>query len=574
MEGGPGQPGATGLTEMPAAGTNTGVRPDPTYVRAYPANRFSPFGRQRRRRISLFAGLLLAIGLSGSVGRAFALTERPSQSSPRRSFDVVEATVAQIHAAMHARRLTCVQLVDAYLARIAEYDRHGPMINAVVSINPAARDLAAELDRHFAASGFAGPLHCVPTILKENFESIGLQSSAGSKALEGFVSDRDAFVVARLKAAGAIVLATSNMAELGLSPHETLSSTRGVTRNPYALDRVTAGSSGGTAAAVAASFGAVGLGSDTGNSIRGPAAHTALVGIRPTWGLASRAGLIPVRYLADVPGPMTRTVADAARVLQAIVGEDPEDPVTARARGRTLPDYSASLWRGKQQRVRVGILGQAYDSESVDREVFLVFQKAIDDMQAACADVADELSIGHVERPHISLRCRGFRYDIDAYLGERGRLAPVRSLAEIFSSGLIGPWVRHRVKHALKAPLHGPDSESCAAKMAFREAFAAAIDRAMDENGLDALVYPTWSDPPRLIGDLRSPHGDNSQLFAPSSGFPAINVPMGYTRSGRLPAGLTLLGRAWDEATLISIASCYEQATRHRRPPLSTPPLD
>lgn len=519
-----------------------------------------------------FSVLVVAVICAASPASA---TPNPGPAvRPASSFDVVEATIAQIHAAMRARRITCVQLVDAYLARIAAYDRHGPVINAIVAVNPAARDLAAGLDRHFATSGFAGPLHCVPAILKENFESTGLRSSAGSKALEDFVSDRDAFVVARLKAAGAIVLATSNMAELGLSPYETLSSTRGVTRNPYALDRVTAGSSGGTAAAVAASFGAVGLGSDTGNSIRGPAAHTALVGIRPTWGLASRAGLIPVRYLADVPGPMTRTVADSARVLQAIAGEDPEDPVTARARGRTIPDYSASLWRGKQQRGRVGILAQAYDRESADREVLALFGKAVDDLQAACADIVEEVSIPHVERPRASLRCRGFRYDLDAYLAERGRLAPAHSLAEIFASGLIGPWVRHRVTHALKAPVHGPDSDPCAAKMAFREAFAAATEGAMDENGLDALIYPTWSNPPRLIGDLRSPHGDNSQLFAPSSGFPAINVPMGYTRSGRLPAGLTLLGRAWDEPTLIRIASCYEQATRHRRPPLSTPPRD
>ena len=519
-----------------------------------------------------FLALLFVLVCGASA--AFATPEPPSPAASGETFDVVDATIEQIHAKIRARKLTCRELVDAYLARIAAYDQRGPALNAIVVVNPSARDLAEDLDRRFTNDGFVGPLHCVPAIVKDNFETMGLQSAAGSKALEGFTSDRDATVIARIKAAGAIVLATSNMAELGLSPYETLSSLRGQTRNPYALDRVPAGSSGGPAAAVAASLAAVGLGSDTGNSIRGPSAHTALVGIRSTWGLTSRAGLIPLRHLADVPGPMARTVEDAARVLQVIAGEDPDDPVTARSRGHALPDLVASLSDGLAMTARIGILRQAYERASADGEVLDVFDKALEDMGKSCAEIVDGIAIAHVERPRASLTCRGFRYDLDEYLATRGRRAPVRSLKEIFVSGRFGPSIRKRLEHALDARSHGPDSEECKAKMAYREAFAAAITEVMDEHRLDALVYPTWSNAPRLIGDLTSPHGDNSQIFAPSSGFPAINVPMGYTRNDRLPAGLTLLARAWDEAKLIEIASCYEQATKHRRPPPSTPPLD
>ena len=209
-------------------------------------------------------------------------------------------------------------------------------------VNPDAQKLADELDRRFAQSGLTGPLHCVPAIVKDNFETIGLQSADGSLSLKGFVSNKDAFLVKRIKDAGAIVLAKSNMAEFAFSPYETVNSMLpGYTHNPYALDRVTAGSSGGTAAAVAANFGAIGLGSDTGNSIRGPSSHQALVGIRSTMGLTSRAGVMPLSLLADIAGPMTRTVEDAVAVFQVIVGEDPDDPVTAAAHGQPIPDLRA-----------------------------------------------------------------------------------------------------------------------------------------------------------------------------------------------------------------------------------------
>ena len=491
-------------------------------------------------------------------------------------FNVVEASIAEIHAAFAKKTLTCRALVAAYLARVDAYDKQGPSLNAVVIKNPNALTQADEKDRQFQQRGLTGPLHCIPMVVKDNFETIGLQSANGSKSMEGFVSDKDAFQVARIKAAGALVIAKTNMGEFAFSPQETLSSLLGHTKNPYATDRVPAGSSGGTAASVAASFATAGLGSDTGNSIRGPSAHTALVGIRSTMGLTSRAGVIPLSYLADIAGPMARSVEDAVRIFQVIVGEDPEDPATARAKGRPLPNYSASLVKDGLKGARIGILRQAYEraNQPADPEVVAVFMKALDDMKAQGAAIVDEITIERVARPQGSGTCRGFKYDINDYLATRGKKAPVHSLTEIVATGSFTTAAAGRLKSAETGTAGSdPESDACKAEMAFREAYGAAITKVMDEKKLDALVYPTWSFPPRLIEEPQAPTGDNSQTYSPNSGFPALTVPMGYTRDGKLPAGMTLLGRAWDEPTIIKLAYSFEQATHHRKPPASTPAL-
>jgi Asp-tRNA(Asn)/Glu-tRNA(Gln) amidotransferase A subunit family amidase len=493
------------------------------------------------------------------------------------AFDVPEATIAQIHAAMKAGHLTCRGLVQQYLRRIDTFDKNGPAINAIVVTNPDALALADELDRRFAAGGPVGPLHCVPMIVKDNFETVGLQSANGSLALAGFVSAKDAFQVQRVKDAGAIVLAKSNMAEWAFTPYETVSSILpGYTKNPYALDRVTAGSSGGTAAAVAASFGAAGLGSDTGNSIRGPSSHQALVGIRSTMGLTSRGGVMPLSSLADIAGPMARTVADAVAVLQVIVGEDPADPVTAAAREHLPQDYAKALAAGGLKGARIGVLRRAYERDTADPEIIRVFLAAVEDLRQAGAIVVDPAvveGLDQIQRPRDVGPCMGFKYDLNRYLASHGDRVPVRSLAEIVKSGRFHPSVQRRLEQAEAGPENGPDSPACEADRAYRDAVRAAVTRSMDALKLDAFVYPTWSNPPRLIGDLNTPHGDNSQFFSPTTGFPAIQVPMGYTRGGRLPAGITFLGRAWSEPVLIRLAYAYEQATRHRRPPDSAPPL-
>ena len=518
------------------------------------------------------------LALASSIGGASAW-----QASP---FRVEEATIASIHAAMTSGQLTCRGLVDQYLRRIEAYDKNGPALNAIVQINPDAVKEAEELDRRFKANGRVGPLHCIPAIVKDNFETIGLQSAAGSLALKGFVSQKDAFQVKKIKEAGAIVLAKSNMAEWAFTPYETVSSILpGYTKNPYALDRVTAGSSGGTAAAVAANMGAIGLGSDTGNSIRGPSSHQALAGIRSTMGLTSRGGVIPLSVLADVAGPMTRTVADAVAVFQAIVGPDPDDPFTvvgspeARAfspgnRPTTSVKYADSLVRDGLRGARIGILRQAYERDTTDPEIVQVFMAAVEDLKRAGAIIVDpaRVDLDQIRRAQDAGPCAGFKHDINRYLAGHGDRIPMHSLEEVIRSRQFHPSVQRRLEQSQEGQVNGLDSPACAAEAEYREKVRVAVLKTMSEQKLDAFVYPTWSNPPRLIGDLNTPHGDNSQFFSPTTGFPSINVPMGYTR-GALPAGMTFFGRAWDESTLIKLAYSYEQWTSHRRPPPSTPPL-
>jgi amidase len=530
-------------------------------------------------------GLLSTALVVTAAALAVARAQEPAP------FAVEETTIAAVHATMKEGRVTCRTLVQQYLRRIDAYDKNGPSLNAVVIVNPAALEQADALDRRFAQAGPAGPLHCIPMIVKDNFETIGLQSANGSLALEGFVSAKDAFQVERIKEAGAIVLAKSNMAEWAFTPYETVSSILpGYTKNPYALDRVTAGSSGGTAAAVAANVGLIGLGSDTGNSIRGPASHQALIGIRSTMGLTSRAGVMPLNLLADIAGPMGRTVEDVARVFQVIAGEDPDDPATAPARERPREDYLAALDRDGLKGARIGVLRQAYERstasnppaggaaprDTTDPEVAATFMRAVADLERAGATIVDPARIDGLEqirRPQGTGPCMGFKYDINRYLGSHGDRIPVKSLAEIVKSGRFHPSVRRQLEQAEQGPANGPETRACEGERAYREEVRQAVLKMMDASRLDALVYPTWSNPPRLIGDLNTPHGDNSQFFSPTTGFPSVQVPMGYTLGGRLPAGMTIFGRAWSEATLLKLAYAYEQATRHRRPPVSTPPL-
>ncbi|MGD9902867.1 MAG: amidase family protein [Vicinamibacterales bacterium] len=492
-------------------------------------------------------------------------------------FEVVEASIADIQTALRAGRITCRGLVEHYLRRIEAYDKNGPAVNAIVMVNPRALSEADALDARARAGGPLGALHCVPTIVKDNFETEGMQSSNGSLTFQGYVPTKDAFQVARIKGAGAIVLAKSNLAEWAFTPNETVSSILpGYTKNPYALDRVTAGSSGGTAAAVAASFGAVGLGSDTGNSIRGPSSHQALVGIRSTMGLTSRAGVFPLSLLADIAGPMARTVADATAVFQVIVGEDPDDAVTAASRGRAIPRYAEALDRGALRGMRIGVLRQAYERDTTDPEIVQVFMTAVEDLRRAGATIVDPATVpglDAIRRDPGMAACQGFKYDLNAFLAARKGRVPVDDLAAVVKGGKFHPTVQRRLEQAEQGPANGPGTPECVAEAAYRERVRAAVLALMDGEKLDAMVYPTWSNPPRLIGDLNTPGGDNSQFFSPTTGFPSVQVPMGYTRGEVLPAGITFFGRPWSESTLLGAAYAYEQATRHRHAPASTPPL-
>jgi Asp-tRNA(Asn)/Glu-tRNA(Gln) amidotransferase A subunit family amidase len=294
-------------------------------------------------------------------------------------------------------------------------------------------------------------------------------------------------------------------------------------------------------------------------------------------GLTSRAGVIPLNLLADVAGPMTRTLADAVAVFQVIAGHDPADPATAAAKGRKIPTYGAALVANGLKGARIGVLRQAYerDAEGVDPDVAAVFAAAIGDLKRAGAEIVDpaRVNLDGIRRNPDAGTCMGFKYDINAWFASHGARIPMKTLDDVIASRKFHPSIEMRLLNAQKAMPQGPDSDACTQEFAYRKTFGDAVTKTMDEMKITAFVYPTWSFPPRLIGDLNTPGGDNSQVFSPTSGFPAVNVPMGYTRGGRLPAGITFFGRAWDEATLIKLAYAYEQATKHRRAPDTTPPL-
>ena len=517
-----------------------------------------------------FALVLITCGLPVA-----AHTQRPAP------FRIEETTIADVHRAFRTRSLSCHQLVQRYLDRIAAYDKQGPAINALVTLDATALTIADSLDRRYATAGPVGPLHCIPMIVKDNFETHDLQTTAGSLSLKGWLPTRDATMVSRVRAAGAIVLAKSNLAEWAFTPYETVSSILpGYTKNPYALDRVTAGSSGGTAAAIAANEGEVGLGTDTGNSIRGPSAHNALVGIRSTMGLTSRAGVVPLSNGADIAGPMARTVADAVAVFQVVAGTDPADPVTADATAHREADYNTFVVGGGLKGARIGVLRQAYERPTTDSEVVAVFTRAVSAMRAQGAIIVDPAGIdsraavlrvtGSGGAPVSG--CNSFKYDLERYFAARGENAPVKTISAILRSGNYHPSTQLRLQTADTVSVPPETHPGCIAREVMRVRFRAAVVQLMDSLKLDALVYPTWSNPPRLIGDLNTPPGDNSQLFSPTTGFPAITVPMGYTR-GALPAGVTFFGRPWSEGKLISLAYGFEQATHHRHAPTSAPPL-
>ena len=297
-------------------------------------------------------------------------------------------------------------------------------------------------------------------------------------------------------------------------------------------------------------------------------------------GLTSRSGVAPLNLLADIAGPITRTVEDAVAVFAVVAGPDPDDPVTMAdspiARdfgpggrpGAAPVAYAAALQRDGLKGARIGVLRQAYERDTTDAEVVKVFTAALEALTKAGAVIVDpvRVELDPIRRPQGAGTCGGFKYDINRYLAAQGDRVPVHSLEEIIRSRRFHPSVQLRLQQAQEGTENGPDTAACKAEATYRQQVRDAVLQTMAAGKLDAFVYPTWSNPPRLIGDLNTPHGDNSQLFSPTTGFPAITVPMGYTRAV-LPAGITFFGRAWDESTLIRLAYAYEQATHHRHPP-------
>ncbi|MEM0953186.1 MAG: amidase family protein [Pseudomonadota bacterium] len=484
------------------------------------------------------------------------------------AFDILEATISEAHAEMAAGRLTAEQLVTAYLQRIERYDQASGL-NAIIVVNGKAMERAKALDEEYANTGTLRPLHGIPVVVKDNFDTADLPTTGGSIALKDSVPPDDAFLVKKLREAGAIILAKTNMAEWAFSPVVTVSSVAGTTRNPYDLERVPAGSSGGTAAAVAANLAMVGLGTDTGNSIRGPSSHTALVGIRSTMGATSRDGIIPLNLRNDIGGPMARTVEDAARVFEVVVGYDPADPITKRSQGKLSASYVNALDKDGLQGARLGVFRRYLIEETTDPQILALMEAALADLEAAGATIVDPFDISLFNLRLAPLGCDRFVYDINNYFDSLGDAAPYATIQEIWEAGAYDPSIKQRLAAKLESDT-APDDRFFPCNDVYSNRFSRwfrdAVTNAMEKAEIDAIIYPTWSYPPRRIGDLDSPSGNNSAALSPKTGFPSITVPIGYV-DGSLPAGMTFVGQLFSEEDLIRYSYSFEQATQHRRPP-------
>ena len=480
-------------------------------------------------------------------------------------FDVVEASIPELQAALESGRVTSVDLVDAYLARIAAYDRAGPMLNAIVRVHPEARVEAERLDLERAEGRVRGPLHGIPILLKDNYDTFDMPTTGSTLALAASVPPDDAFQVGRLREAGAVILAKTNMHELAAGI-TSISSLGGQTRNPYDPARNPGGSSGGTGAAVAASFGAVGWGSDTCGSIRIPSSVHNLVGLRPTKGLSSIDGIIPLSHTQDTGGPLARSAVDLAIALDATIGPDAADPATEAMRDRELIGFRASLDAGALDGARIGALTE-WLAEGADAPVTDVVRAALDAMAAAGAEIVDvEIPDQDSLLARTSVIGLEFALDLADYLVAAGGAA-VASLGEIVTLGLHHEQLDGTFRRRSEA---GPRDEAEYAEALERQgALREAIVAFMDEERLDAIAYPTLRRDPALIGS--PPVGGTCQLAA-HSGLPAISASAGFTRAG-MPTGVELMGRPFDDARLVSFAYALERAIQPRRAPHRTPAL-
>ncbi|MDH4065549.1 MAG: amidase family protein, partial [Acidobacteriota bacterium] len=437
--------------------------------------------------------------------------------------------------------------------------------NAMIALNPHALDDAAALDREREVRGPRGPLHGIPVVIKDNYETLDLPTTGGSVALAGFVTRRDAFQVRKLREAGAVILGKTNLHELAAGII-TISSMGGQTRNPYDPARTPGGSSGGTAAAVAASFALGGMASDTCGSIRIPAANNNLFGLRGTRGLSSRAGIIPLSHTQDIGGPLARSVTDLALLLDATVGEDPADPSTAEGRGRLVGSFREGLRLDALGGARVGVLTNLFGSGPDDQEVADIVRKALTQIAAQGAELV-EVAIPGLEEPlnASSLINLEFKTDLQQYLGGFPA-APVRSLEDILERGAFHAALEttFTLRNAAVA-----DPAEIAKVQARRAVVAALVRGTFAEHRLDALAYPTLRRRPVVVEEPQ--RGTNCQLSA-TTGLPAMAMPAGFTSDG-VPIGFELLGPAWTDQRLLAMAFAYEQSAKPRRAPPTTPRL-
>lgn len=479
---------------------------------------------------------------------------------------VYEKSVSELAADLAAGRVTSLQLVDAYLARIAAYDKQGPAINAMITLNPRAREEAARLDRERPLPMFRGPLHGIPVIIKDNYATAEMTTTASSVALAGFVAGRDAFQVQKLRAAGAIILGKTNMHELA-SGVTNASSLGGQTCNPYDPARIPGGSSGGTAAAVAASFAPIGWGSDTCGSIRIPAASNNLFGLRPTKGLSSIAGIIPLSHTQDVGGPLARTVMDLALGLDATIGADPNDPATRILAGRPSFSFVHALDTNALRGARIGVLTALFGSQADDQEAAAIVRDALARMRDAGAEIV-EVAIPGLDTVISRAGVIDFEFkpDFEAFMAPFAN-APVRTLQDIIDRRLYHSAIDASINRRNRMGTRTGAAYS--ANLDRRDVARRMVERLLDSLRLDGIAYPTVRRKPTLIGEPQPP--GNCQLSA-VTGLPSMAMPAGFTTDS-LPIGLEITGRALSDARLVAIAFSYEQRVKPRRPPRTTPAL-
>jgi len=505
----------------------------------------------------------------------------PFQSAAAQTLTLSSATIEDLNAAFDAGTLTSERLIELYLARIEAYDQRGPALNAVLHLNVGALATARALDAERRATGPRSPLHGIPVVLKDNIDTSDMPTTAGSLLLAGSIPPDDAFIVKKLRDAGAIILAKLNMSEFASGV--TMSSVGGFIRNPHDIARTPSGSSGGTGAAIAAAYGQLGIGTDTGGSVRGPTTSNGIAGLKPTHGLLSRDGIVPLALSFDIAGPMARHVYDVAAMLSVMTGIDPADEATRKSAGVFETDYTEFLDAGALSGARIGI---ARDFLGSDTEVDWIVEASLQAMRDAGATVVD------VRLPqwlldvkgdwYTTIRWREFRAQIPDYLATIGPEYPKtlqqmieRSLEITSTTPAGGTPNPTRWSLLMQEEASGAltDYEYVAMRDHGLAMVRGIVEGLMDADRLDAIVYPTSPTRPALVEGATGPAGGASPTnIANLTGFPDLIVPAGFT-SNRLPVGISFLGRAFAEPRLFGLGYAFEQATQVRRDPGSTPPL-
>jgi len=540
-----------------------------------------PFkSNSRRSFLRAFIATSLAPAAYPALGAARVADVPAEASQTPADFELDELTLDDLQKALQSGQSTSHSLTEQYLARIQEIDKAGPRINAIIEVNPEALEIAAALDRERKEKGPRGPLHGIPVLLKDNIDTADrMSTTAGSLALLDSRPPKDAFVAAQLRKAGAVILGKTNLSEWAntRSSHSTSgwSGRGGLTRNPYALDRNPCGSSSGTGAGISANLAAVGVGTETDGSVVCPASANGVAGLKPTVGLVSRSGIIPIAHSQDTAGPMARTVRDVAILLGAMAGIDPEDRATAASNGNAHPDYTKFLDADGLKGARLGIVRKYFGfNDAVDE----LMNKLIADMKQAGAEIVDPAdipTIGKFDESEMTVMLYELKADLAAYLARIGPSAPMKSLKDVIEFNDRNrdkemPYFGQDIflKSQRKGPLTSKEYLDALAKN-HRLTRAQGIDFVMNKFKVDALVAPTGS--PAWLTDLID--GDHfaggSSNAAAVAGYPNINVPAGLI-SG-LPVGISFFGRAWSEPTLLKIAYGFEQLTKARQKPRFLP---